>query len=166
MTNLETKYRALEKRVVDTEKSSEFHARSFDENNKHIKTTQDQLKHLIKQCDSLVTKSNMLREEKETMETKLDELECQSLRENLLFYSLPENDINNCVSTIKELCTKVLEIPSAKDHLIEKAHRIGRKSHGKPRQILASYHYIAERDVRLKSYDKADELKKAGYGVG
>jgi len=166
VTNLETKYRALEKRVVDTEKSSEFHARSFDENNKHIKTTQDQLKHLIKQCDSLVTKSNMLREEKETMETKLDELECQSLRENLLFYGLPENDIKNCVSTIKELCTKVLKITSAKDHLIEKAHRIGRKSHGKPRPILASYHYIAERDVRLKSYDKADDLKTAGYGVG
>ena len=120
-----------------------------------------------KQCDSSVTKSNTLREEKETVETKLDELECQSLRGNLLFYCLPENDMENCVSTIKELCTKVLEIPSAKDHLIEKAHRIGRKSHGKPRPILATYHYIAEReDVRLKSYDKADDLKKAGYGVG
>ena len=81
-------------------------------------------------------------------------------------YGLPENDMENCVSTIKELCTKVLKITSANDHLIEKAHRIGRKSHGKPRQSLASYHYIAERDVRLKSYDKADELKKAGYGVG
>ena len=80
-------------------------------------------------------------------------------------YGLPENDMENCVSTIKELWTKELKITSAKDHLIEKAHRIGTKSHGIPKPILASYHYIAER-VRLKSYDKADDLKKAAYGVG
>lgn len=167
VSTLEAKYKSLEKRVVDTEKSCDFQARLYEESSSQAKAAQDQIKILKKQCDNLVSKTNTLRDEKETMETKLDSLECQSLKNDLIFYGLPETEMENCVSTIKELCTKVLDIQSANNHLVEKAFRIGRRSQGKPRPILATYHYNAEREeVRLKSYDKADDLKKAGYGVG
>lgn len=58
-------------------------------------------------------------------------------------------------------------MPEADTHLFESVKRVSPKRGSKPRPILATYHYFSEREaVRLQSYDKSEELKAAGYGIG
>lgn len=167
VSNLETKYKSLETRVTDTEKACQYQSNFQETAKQEIKSTHDELKTLKKKCDSLDSKSKVLEKEKDELESKLDDIESKSLRTNLLFYGIAEQDTENCINSVKDVCKSILDMPDASQHLIERANRIGRKSGGKPRPILATYHYYAEREaVRLKSYDKADDLKKAGFGVG
>lgn len=167
VSNLEAKYKSLESRVSDTEKACSYQSSAYESAKADMNSAQDELKKLKKKCDTLEANTNYLKQEKDFIESKLDDMEAKSMRGNLLFYGLPEQNTESCIHTIKDLCKNVLEIPNSQDHVIERAQRVGRQTAGKPRPILATYHYLSEREaVRLKSFDKAEDLKKAGYGIG
>ncbi|XP_060562988.1 uncharacterized protein LOC132722497 [Ruditapes philippinarum] len=164
--NLESKFKTLEIRVSDTEKACEYQSNAYEANMVEMKSTKDELKNLKRKCDSLESSSKYLVGEKEKIESKLDEMESRSMRVNLLFYGVTEEEHENCTSRVKNVCKDILGMPEADTYLIERAQRIGKKG-SKPRPILVSYHYFAEREaVRLKSYDKSGELRAAGVGIG
>ncbi|XP_045160700.1 uncharacterized protein LOC123525618 [Mercenaria mercenaria] len=123
-------------------------------------------KHYEKKCDSLEPSSKHLEHEKEKLESKLDDMESRSMKVNLLFYGIPEQEFEECTARVKSVCKDTLQMPEAETYLIEHSQRVGRKG-AKPRPILVTYHYFSEREkVRLKSYEKSDELKTAVYGTG
>ena len=82
------------------------------------------------------------------------------MRENLLFYGIPEGGSQaNCETLIKELCVNHLEMPEAQSMLIDRAHRIGPSRPNKTRPIVVKFHYfqIGEREaIRTRSYDKTE----------
>ena len=62
------------------------------------------------------------------LNSKIVDLQSQSMRENLLFFGLAEHpgqDRENCVNPIEDFCETELEIEGIGDS-IERAHRIGK----------------------------------------
>ena len=89
------------------------------------------------------------------------------MRDNLMFYGLPEKPNENCESVIKTLIAEILQLQQAGNLTFDRVHRVGLPTRGKSRPIVAKFHYYKERElVRNKSFDLADTLKAANIGIG
>ena len=161
VSDLETKVNSMDIKVNDVEDSCKFISSENDDRKKELEKTKTELKSLKSNCKTLEDKNSKL-------ETKVVDLESRSMRENLLFYGIPEGGPQeNCEILIKELCVNHLEMPEAQSMLIDRAHRIGPSKPNKTRPIVVKFHYFGEREaVRTRSYDKTESLKQAKVGVG
>ena len=136
-------------KVNDVEDSFKFISCENDDRKKELEKTKIELKSLKSNCKTLEDKNSKL-------ETKVVDLESRSMRENLLFYGIPEGGPQqNCEILIKELCVNYLETPEAKSMLIDRVHRIGPSRPNKTRPIVVKFHYYGETEAaRTRSYDK------------
>ena len=71
------------------------------------------------------------------------------MRENLMFFGIKEHDQEDCDALVKALCEQKLEMSEAKDMLLDRVHRIGRK--GKTR-VQSSQSFITS--LTAKRLDK------------
>ncbi|MEW8548190.1 MAG: hypothetical protein AB2693_32200 [Candidatus Thiodiazotropha sp.] len=97
-------------------------------------------------------------EEREQMRNELTDLKGRSMRNNLLFYNFPEQNVDQknekCEEKIYEFCELELEMPNVRsDVKIERAHRIGAFKRGKTRPIVAMFN----------NYKDKEEIKKIGF---
>ena len=114
------------------------------------------------------TETDMLRQKNAALESKVTDLESRSMRDNLLFYGIPEKgQYENCEELIKQVCVETLELEEAETMNFDRVHRIGMHSTSKIKPIVAKFHYLKEREqVRQKAYEKSDTLKSANMGIG
>ena len=102
-----------------------------------------------------------------SLEAKVTDLEYRSMRDNLMFYGIPEQQNEDCKVSIKQFMNVVLEIPQADKLTFDRVHWVGAPAHGKVRPIVAKFHYFKEREaVRSKSFELSDKLKAENVGVG
>ncbi|KAK3093698.1 hypothetical protein FSP39_019012 [Pinctada imbricata] len=104
----------------------------------------------------------------ESAKTKEDLLDVQArgMRENLMFWGVPENPDENCTEIILNLCQNELKMERVKERVkIDRAHRSGKKMIGqraKPRPIVAKFHsYEVKEEIRSKS----SLLSKTDIGI-
>ena len=161
VTTLETKVNSMDTRVNEVEDSCTFISKENDDRKKELEKAKSEVKTLKSNCKSLETKNSKL-------ETKVVDLESRSMRDNLLFYGIAEGgEHENCERLIKQVCVEQLQMPEAKDMLIDRAHRMGAVKKDKPRPIVAKFHYYAQKEaVKSKSYERAENLKQANKGIG
>lgn len=161
VTTLETKVSSMETKVNQVEDSCTFISKENDDRKRELEKAKSEIKTLKSDCKSLETKNSKL-------ETKVTDLESRSMRDNLLFYGIDEGgEHENCERLIKEVCINHLQMPEAKDMLIDRAHRVGAMKNNKPRPIVAKFHYYAQKEaVKSRSYERANELKQANKGIG
>ncbi|KAH3870961.1 hypothetical protein DPMN_034155 [Dreissena polymorpha] len=77
------------------------------------------------------------------MQHKVTDLKCRSMRDNLLFYKIPEEKDEQCEKKILDFIESKLLIENAsKDIKLHRAHRIGRYNSMKIRPIVANLHII------------------------
>ncbi|MEW8547532.1 MAG: hypothetical protein AB2693_28835 [Candidatus Thiodiazotropha sp.] len=161
VSDLETKMKSLDTRLIANEKSCEFISSVNEQNKTELKATKDELSEMTKSCKQL---------EKETssMKEKLVDLESRSMRENLMFYGIPEAGRDeNCEELVKHVCKDTLKLQNADQMIFDRAHRIGAKTGPRPRPIVVKFHYYHEREmVRKRSFDYSDTLKAGNMGIG
>ena len=141
-----------------------------------------------------ITKGRLTRKEKELEDLKEQMLanEARSMKENLLFYNIPEvNDTRNddptrnsntagasnreaqrtvqtenCVTTLRNFMRRELKMKEEDVHQIriDRAHRIGPKKPNatKPRVIVAKFYSRDSKDTILKHAKNLDKRKKFG----
>ena len=63
--------------------------------------------------DDLENEAKKTEERRTQMEDKLTDLECRSMRDNLIFYGIPETAAEVCENKVKELCKSKLGILNA-----------------------------------------------------
>ncbi|KAK3107646.1 hypothetical protein FSP39_019153 [Pinctada imbricata] len=86
------------------------------------------------------------------------------MRDNLMFYNIPEEHDENCSELIGTFMERNLKIPGAKDGVkIERAHRIGKRRRGGHRPIVAKFHSFQDRE-KVRSASK--QLEGTDYGIG
>lgn len=123
--------------------------------NEEIKANQNQAREKI----------DKLEHDNATLRNKIVDLQARSMRDNLLFFNMPEHDKENTTELIHELLEKKLEIHDARNRVkIDRSHRIGRKreGHWKPRPIVVKFNYHQDREhVRLN----AKKLKGTNIGI-
>lgn len=167
VTDLETKLKTLDTRVSETEKSCQFSASESETNKKELKVAKDDIKKLRKSVDKFEERSKSLSDASVKLDTKLIDLEARSMRDNLMFYGIPEGGPNeNCDELVKGVCANVLQMDNTRNMLFDRAHRVGQRS-ARTRPIVVKFHYYSEREnVRQVSFDRAEQLKAANLGIG
>ena len=161
VSTLETKVQTMDKTVNDVEQSCKFISKANDDRKSELKKAASEIKTLKSSCKSLEDKNAKL-------ETKVIDLESRSMRDNLLFYGIgEEGEHEDCEKLIKQVCVEQLQMPEAKDMLIDRVHRIGQPKPNTTRPIVAKFHYYRQREaVKQRSYDRAETLKQANLGIG
>lgn len=170
VTDLETQMKSLDVRVNETEKSCKFISETNESNKKELKNAKDSLSTLQKSCQNLEKDAQSLKKENEKFDAKLIDLEARSMRENLMFYGIPEGDEHeNCGQLVKEMCSNHLQMEGefVRHMTFDRAHRVGQKSGSRTRPIVVKFHYFSEREaVRQSSFNFSAHLKSVNMGVG
>lgn len=86
------------------------------------------------------------------------------MRDNLLFFNIPERDQENTTEIIHELLETKMEIRDARNKVkIDRSHRIGRKREGnrKPRPIVHGQVQLSSRPRTCA--DKCKEIYRNEY---
>lgn len=143
-----------------------FLGNSFDDTKTTLEQFEKNTKQLRKDMDGLRAQADILNAKNESMKKSLLDVQSRSMRENLLFFGIPEVSKENCIDLVKDFCVKELKIDTGVNKLqIDRAHRIGNKftsGSGKPRPIVAKFHSFQEKEnIRQQSF----MLKNTRYGI-
>ncbi|XP_028394412.1 protein unc-13 homolog C-like [Dendronephthya gigantea] len=149
---------SIEFDVKEIKKSLEFAHAEIDDlkkENEKMKDNQDKARERIEK----------LEHDNVTMRNKIVDLQARSMRDNLLFFNIPERDQENTTDIIHELIETKMGMTDAKEKVkIDRSHRIGRKRQGnrKPRPIVVKFNFHQDREhVRLN----AKKLRGTNIGV-
>ena len=174
LTDLETQVKNIEIRVRDVETSSSFVSEKYEQQARTMKTAQESVKQMQDSCTSLNSTIREMTQKQEEMKAKLLDSEFRSMRDNLIFYGIPEgtgpnseNEQEASDRLVKNIINDVLKINPA-DIVFDRAHRLGNpRKATKPRPIIVKFHYYSQHEkVRKVAFDLKADLKKSNYGVG
>ena len=119
----------LKDKVNELEKSVEFLSKTYD-------TVRGELKANYEEIKKLKSESN----------SRVSELECRTMRDNLLFTGVPEQPRENAEQTGKEIIHSKLGFSQAVE--FERVHRVGyHSSSGRPRTIVAKFSRFKDREM-------------------
>jgi archaellum component FlaC len=130
-----------------------------------IQKEQKEQSNKIAQLESTVAK---IEEEKDRLSREIVDIRAHSMRNNLMFYYIPEQQNEppeNCVAKVYNILENNLQIESATSTIpIERAHRIGkpRPGNSKPRPIVAKFLKFPDKES-IKSSSK--KLKGTDLGI-
>ena len=166
--DLESKVKAMENKVGDVEASCSFISAENDDRKKDLSKAKSEIASLKGKCENLEKNTQSYMDKfSAKLEAKVIDLESRSMRENLLFYGIPEGGPEeNCENLVKT-CAEKLEIHEPHSLVFDRIHRLGNASHNKVRPIVAKFHYFKQREmVRQASYNHSASLKAANLGIG
>ena len=104
-----------------------------------------------------------LETQNQTIETKTDDLEARSIRENLLFMAYQKQTMKTEV-LVKQFLAEKLNI--VQDIILDRTHRLG-KPRGNNRSVVVTFHSYKDRElVRTTPQTKSAELQNINQGVG
>ena len=148
----------IETDVKEIKKSLEFAHAEIDDlkkENESMKVSQAKTEERV---ETLERERNALRD-------KVIDLQARSMRDNLLFFNMPENKDENTTEMIHEILETKLGIEDARAKVkIDRSHRIGKKRAGnnKPRPIVVKFNWHQDKEfVRIN----ARKLKGTKIGV-
>ena len=158
LDSIETKLNNMEINMAEIKESLEYaHAEIADlkKENEYSKENQAQARERIE----------ILERDNKTMRDKIIDIQARSMRDNLLFFNMPELEKENTTEMIHELLESKIGITDARNTVkIDRSHRIGRKRDGdrKPRPIVVKFNYHQDREfVRLN----AKKLRGTRIGI-
>ena len=168
VSDLETKVNTIDSRVIHVEKACAFMDGENDDRKKELKAAKTEVTNLKSRCETLEKNNQSYREQCAKLDSKVTDLEARSMRDNLLFYGVPEGgNTENCELLVKQFIEMKLGIQDVGSIILDRVHRVGNASNNKIRPIVAKFHYYTQREaVRQASYDKSDALKNENLGVG
>ena len=138
MTKLE-KLDGIESDMKEIKLSLEYaHAEiaNLKKENEKIKTDQNKGKERIQK----------LEEDNKVLRSKIIDLQARSMRDNLLFFNIPENERENTTDIVHKILEK-MKIRDAQNTVrIDRSHRIGKKREGnrKPRPTVVNFYQDRE----------------------
>ncbi len=106
-----------------------------------------------------------LERDNNTLRDKVIDIQARSMRDNLLFFNMPEAEGENTTEMIHHLLESKMEVEDARNKVkIDRSHRIGKKRAGnnRPRPIVVKFNYHQDREfVRIN----AKKLKGTKIGI-
>ena len=176
VNSLEEKLSTIDTRVTDVENSCSFVNEKYETQKTEIQNTKDTIKTVQDQCKQLEDKQEEMKVHTENLskiDSKMLDLESRSMRENLMFFGIAEEEgdddsTEDCFDKIKTFLKDNLDFGEGDAEGIEldRAHRMGRKRHAAVRPIVVKFHRYRDREkVRTKGYEKREELKTNNLSV-
>ena len=112
---------------------------------KQMKNTDVKVK---KHSDDMAAFEEKLQEVRGDLEEDILDLKCRSMRDNLLFIGIPEEEEEDCEELLTNFVHDKMRV--RKDIEFERVHRIGRKPHNtnaRPRNIVAKFSRFKDREL-------------------
>ncbi|KAL8589646.1 hypothetical protein ACOMHN_016030 [Nucella lapillus] len=129
-------------------------------------SARDDIDTLGHNVDILEEENRKMKEEVRMQAEKIDYLENQSRRQNLMFYNIPkqqqEETWDDCEQAVQQVIKNILNITT--DVVIERAHRVGSA-------IRAKLHSFRDKQLilknahKLKQYNETKEDKRQKIGI-
>ncbi|XP_062589937.1 uncharacterized protein LOC134251550 [Saccostrea cucullata] len=121
---------------------------------------------LRKTSDEVKGQISELAKAQKTMEDTITDLQCRSMRDNLLFFGLAEyrgDRREKCAALISDFCETQLDLPHIGEN-IERAHRIGKvdQERDKPRPIVVKF---SSYRIREKVRENAPKLAGTRFSI-
>ncbi|CAG2208866.1 unnamed protein product [Mytilus edulis] len=181
LSQMNDKFNSLSARVIDAEKDivdvksrvTQLEATSHGTGNlfDEIKTKTDKLasdiEHLQRERtdfenrqENMKEKIDNLEEDKCILNDKLIDIQCRSMKYNLIFSGIEEHRDEDCEDKLRRFIYQNMRI----EHRLEfgNVHRFGKSYRNKPRPIIARFLYFSDLDM-IKRAGK--NLKGTHYGV-
>ena len=159
VNDIEDKVGQLESKVRQIESSRDFDTGSMDQINAKQKEIDSLMKRMQKLADDQTEKDA-------SYKSQILDMQCRSMRDNLMFYRIPEErgeTDDSCVEKVLGLIEDVLGIENARDTIkLHRAHRIGKFNASKIRPIVAKFAFFPDRE---KVRTSAGKLKGTEYGI-
>ena len=145
-------------RIDDLQRSVSFISDEYDTLRSDFSSQQSHLQEMR----SFVTNTG---KEIEGVKDRLVAAEERSMRDNLLFFSIPEKEHENAESVLQDfIAQKLPSLKTAKPIRFELVHRFGnhKKSNSSPRPIVAKFSSYKDREAVRHS---AKDLKNTNFGL-
>ena len=143
-----------EKRISELVVSLEFTQAKLDEAMANMKQVSDEKASYEKRIGSLNKENEELRKQIQSYESRLDYLDDQSRRNNLRIVGIPEEVGENwekCQVKVSKIIKEEVNISQAN---IERAHRVGKVTSQRCRDIIAKFAFYPERDAVFRARSK------------
>lgn len=159
VSDIEVKVKNLESKVNAIENSRDFDTEAVEKINKKQKEI-DELSSKLKKLETDQNKTEG------DLKAQVLDIQCRSMRDNLIFYRLPEErdeTDDDCVRKILTFIEDNLAIENAStDIKLHRAHRMGRYNPSKIRPIIAKFAFFPDRERVRKN---AGKLKDTNFGI-
>lgn len=142
---LKAEMAAVKVAVNDLEKGLEFTNAEVEEIKDKVNEENGERRQLEQQVEKLQSEIKSLAKSLEQEKENLTNLEQYTRRENLIFNQIPENPREDCKTTINELLYQA-GLFRAEEMKFHAVHRIGRKTAGRCRPIIARFISREDRD--------------------
>ena len=128
--------------IRDLKTSLEF---SFEQ----IKDLQHDTNNMKFTVNSLTTELDKINKENKTLRETLLDVQCRSMRDNLIFTGIPEKTEEDPEKTVKNFMCEHLKIPenTVNEISFHRVHRIGRKLNAYPRPIVAKFERYKQKEL-------------------
>ena len=159
LDKIEERMKTVENNVMEVKKSIEFaHAEIIDLKNETRKNK--------KWLNEAQARVDNLEETNRKLRDSVIDLKARSMRDNLLFFNIPEEENEDTTKMIHKLLEEKLEIQDATHSIkIDRSHRLGKQHHnqrGKPRPIVAKFNFFQDREMIRKN---AKKLRGTKIGI-
>ncbi|CAG2219170.1 unnamed protein product [Mytilus edulis] len=140
----------LVKRVEDVENSQQFISAGFEQNKSDMAVIADDI--------------TSLRVVNRGMVDQLEQLQCENLRDNLMFFGIEEEEGEDCIDCIRSICALSLEIREPIE--IASAFRMGKKFVSKStRTVRKPRPIIVKRQQRDTVRQNSRKLKESTISI-
>ncbi|XP_052783261.1 uncharacterized protein LOC128219493 [Mya arenaria] len=121
--SMESRISEIESNVKDIEQSRRFDSSSIEK----IDRQQKELDSLIQKMKSVESQQT---KEKQEFKDEIQDLRCRSMRDNLMFYNIPEDAEENCERKVLSFIDEKLKIPNAAEIGLHRAQRAAKQLKG------------------------------------
>lgn len=205
LDNIESSLSAHSREISELKESQKFISEKYDSISQTTNVNKQKVTQVQGECIKLSELNKSLQSENSKLREEVVDVQCRSMRENLLFMGIPEDnnwaqtqhkhvaqhdehesmegatgvDTDNtapktyanavtqeedCISKVYDFCKIVLKIEKPESFEIDVAHRIGKRSVGKIRPIVAKFVKRQDKD-NLKKIAQKVNLKDTAYNV-
>lgn len=206
LENIESSLSVHSREISELKESQKFISEKYDSVSQTTNVNKQKVTHVQGECTRLSEQNKALQSENLKLREEVVDVQCRSMRENLLFMGIPEDnnwaqtqhnhdaprnehesmdgatgvDTDNtapktyanavtqeedCITKVYDFCKIVLKIEKPEESFeIDVAHRIGKRSVGKIRPIVAKFVKRQDKD-NLKKIAQKVNLKDTAYNV-
>ena len=166
--NVESELKTMRSTITEYSETINQYSDMYDDITLNNGFTDTKLKDIERRIEALEQKQSNAEQHIQDTNEKLTDVRWRSMRENLLFFGIPEENftsenVENCEMKIKEFIKNNLGID--KEIPMDRAHRLGRFNtrNARPRPIVVKFTFFKDRElVRITS---PQVLSGTNYGV-
>jgi len=175
VNNITHRLNAIDTRIGDMETSQQFISDQHDILQTKAKSTDKQVGEIRAEVTSLAAENAKLKSANKSLADDMIDLKCRSMRDNLLFFGITEQNRppvseaseetptqpqEDCAELVFDFCKTVLKIDDPKNTIsIDRAHRIGRFDPSKIRPIVVKFKDTSSK-VAVQNTLKAAKLSR------